>query len=41
MRVRKCRDERLLKPTETLAVLKIQNPRIEVTEDKDVKSDQI
>ena len=41
MRVQKCRNERLLKPTETLAVLKIQNPRIKVTEDKDVKSDQI
>ena len=41
MRVQKCRDERLLKSTKTLAVLKIQNPWIEVTEDKDVKSDQI
>ena len=39
IRVQKYMYERILKSTETLAVLQIQNPQIEVPKYKDVKSD--
>ena len=39
IRVQKYMYERLLKSTETLAVLQIQNPQTEVPKYKDVKSD--
>ena len=39
IRVQKYMYERILKSTETLAVLQIQNPQTEVPKYKDVKSD--